>query len=163
MNKVGDHRAKCTPLFLLCCNKPRGLLRAWKVTTSSLVSKLSNVSGIWFLDFSCLHCMDANDSYKYLSELCSPRWFRVNSQNSGHSCSLQPHLFLSPSCLLLPSPPPPFLPQLVLSGKIVSCLFPCPYSLYWMFVRSGLRSYTASKALIIFACITIYWIDVSFQ
>lgn len=88
MNKVGDHRAKCIPLSLLCWNKPGGFLRPWKETTSSLVSKLTTVSGVWFLDFSCLYCIEGNnDSYKYLSELCSPRRFQANSQHSGHSCS----------------------------------------------------------------------------
>lgn len=48
-------------------------------------------------------------------------------------------------------------------GCTVKSLFPACIAFYWMFVRFGLRSYTASKAVIIFACITIYWIDVTFQ
>lgn len=49
MDKVGDHIAKHIPLSLLCCKKPGGFLRPWKVTASSLVSKLllSLAFGSW--------------------------------------------------------------------------------------------------------------------
>lgn len=166
MNKVWDHTAKHMPLSLLHCNEPRGFLQTWKTTAFPCIQTSNHLQHLipGFPFCVCVCCMGGGKTtlvqtsfWAMLIMMLPSKWPKC------WPFMLSPTSSLSLPFLYLPPLPPLSLPQLVLSGKIVSCLFPCPYSLYWMFVRSGLRSYTACKALIIFACITIYWIDVSFQ